>query len=193
MERVIPPAKVERTTEVWDLDVGLLVVDIAIGHVDWIARLLVDAPGQRCRLDGRRKHRKPRGGAAIRENGPRSHRSLDHEADGRAGRGDRERVANPLPLPVDGSTANGDLLLRHQRRKRGAVVAGYALLHGRRNRRHDLRSHTRQERGDSGHVAGIDLDEIREPARRGDSQLKRLHRRHALEVRQFLERQALER
>ena len=193
MERVIPPAKVERTTEVRDLDVGLLVVDVPVGHVDGIARLLVEAPGQQCRLDGRRKHRKPRGGAAIREHGPRPHTSLDHEADGRAGRGDRERVADPLPLPVDGTAANDDLVLRHKGREGRAGVAGNALLHGRRDRRHDLRSHARQERGDAGHVAGIDLDKIREPARRGGGQLKRLHRRHALEVRQLLERQALKR
>ena len=193
MDRVVPSPKVERTTQVRDLDVGLLVVDISVGHVDGIARLLVEAPGQRCRPDHRRQHRKPRGGAAIRENGPRPHTSLDHEADGQAGRGDRERIADPLPLLVDGTAANGDLLLRHQRRERGACVARNALPHGVRDRLRDLRAHARQERSDAGDVAGIDLNEIREPARRGDSQLKRLHRRHALEVRQFLEHDALER
>ena len=190
---VVPPPEVERTTEVRDLEVRLLVIDVPVGHVDGIARLLVDAPGERCRLDGRRQHGKPRGGAAIREHGPRSHTSLDHEADGRAGRGDRERVADPLPLLVDGTAADGDLLLRHQRRERGACVARNAFLHGVRDRLRDLRAHARQERGDAGDVAGIDRNEIREPARRGGGQLKRLHRRHTLEVRQFLERQALER
>ena len=193
MDRVVPPAKVERTTEARDFDVGLFVINVPVGHVDRIARLLVEAPGQRCRLDGRRQHRNPRGGTAIGEDRPRPHTSLDHEADGRTTRGNRERVADPFPLFRDNTAADGDLLLRHKRRERGAGVTGNALCHGFRDRLRDLRAHARQERGDPGDVAGIDLNEIREPARRGGGQLKRLHGRHALEVRQLLEHEALER
>ena len=196
------PAEGQRHAEVLDLEIRLVVVDIAGGDVDWVAEIIRRVIDGNRELQNRRRHAPPRRAAAIRTQRLAAHGAVDDEADrpavariSRIGRHNLQCVAHALPLPAGRTAAHGKLCFWHKGREGDSRVIGQArqtIFHGVGDGRANLDPHAREQAGDAADVGRIDLDQAANSAR-GRRQLKCLDRRHALEVGQFLEHEALER
>ena len=205
VDRVVAPTEGQRHAEIGNLNVGFFVVDAAGGHVDGVSRTEPGVVNGDRGLEIRPRGRNPRRRPAIRHQRVGAHRAVDDVADGlaiesrlrRIARHALERVPDALPLFRGvGATADCNLVFRHEGGELHTCVVRHsrkAVGHGGRDRIADLRTHAGQQRGDVGHVAGVDLHEVGHPAGRGRGDLEGLHRRHAFEVGQFLEREAFER
>ena len=105
-------------------------------------------------------------------------------------------VAHASPLLGGVRTAaNSHLSFGHQGRKFHTGIVRYtrkSIAHGAGDGIANIGAHAWQQHGYIGHIASVDLYEVGQSTCRSGGELEGLHRRHALEVGQLFQHQALQ-